>query len=118
MREILAGIVFNSFDSPLAAGVRGMSHFQQILFRADDIDIHLQVSCEQPVVLGQLMERSKHQFVSGARVGILQDGKTIETTVSNPLGEFRFSEVPQGDVQLHADLPSHLRVIARFKMPA
>jgi hypothetical protein len=116
IRETLARIVFNSLDTPLTAGLRGSAEGQQILFSTDNIDIHLQIFREKPLMLGQLMERSNHEFIAGARVGILQEGELIDSTVSNSLGEFRFTELPRGHVQLYADLPSKLRVIARFTM--
>jgi hypothetical protein len=114
IREALARIVFNSLDTPLTAGLRGSAEGQQILFSTDNIDIHLQIFREKPLILGQILERSNHEFIAGAKVGILQEGEVIDSTVSNSLGEFRFSELPRGHVQLHADLPSKLRVIARF----
>jgi hypothetical protein len=114
--ETLARIVFNSLDTPLTAGLRGSAEGQQILFSTDNIDIHLQIFREKPLMLGQIMERSNHEFIAGARVGILQEGELLDSTVSNSLGEFRFTELPRGHVQLYADLPSKLRVIARFTM--
>lgn len=116
IRETLARIVFNSLDTPLTVGLRGSAEGQQILFSTDNIDIHLQIFREKPLILGQIMERSNHEFIAGARVGILQESELIDSTVSNSLGEFRFSELPRGHVQLYADLPSKLRVIARFTM--
>src|SRR6185369_5331149 len=116
IRDIIARIVFNSLDTPLTAGLRGSSDGQQILFSTDNIDIHLQIFREKPLIMGQLLERSNHEFIGGARIGILQDGELVDTTISNSLGEFRFSELPRGHVQLQADLPSKLRVIARFTM--
>ena len=116
IRETLARIVFNSLDTPLTAGLRGSAEGQQILFSTDNIDLHLQIFREKPLMLGQLMERSNHEFIAGARIGILQEGELIDSTVSNSLGEFRFTELPRGHVQLYADLPSKLRVIARFTM--
>ena len=116
LRETLARIVFNSLDTPLTAGLRGSAEGQQILFSTDNIDIHLQIFREKPLMLGQIMERSNHEFIAGARVGILQEDELIDSTVSNSLGEFRFTELPRGHVQIYADLPSKLRVIARFTM--
>jgi hypothetical protein len=116
IRETLARIVFNSLDTPLTAGLRGSAEGQQILFSTDNIDIHLQIFREKPLMLGQILERSNHEFIAGARVGLLQEGELIDSTLSNSLGEFRFTELPRGHVQLYADLPSKLRVIARFTM--
>jgi hypothetical protein len=116
IRETLARIVFNSLDTPLTAGLRGSAEGQQILFSTDNIDIHLQIFREKPLMLGQIMERSNHEFIAGVRVGILHEDELIDSTVSNSLGEFRFTELPRGHVQLYADLPSKLRVIARFTM--
>jgi hypothetical protein len=116
IREALARIVFNSLDTPLTAGLRGSAEGQQILFSTDNIDIHLQIFREKPLMLGQILERSNHEFIAGARVGLLQEGELIDSTLSNSLGEFRFTELPRGHVQLYADLPSKLRVIARFTM--
>jgi hypothetical protein len=114
LTEIFANLIFDSIAQPLTAGVRGASESRQIVLRCAGVDAHLRISTNPPVILGQLIERTNHCFISGARVGLIHKGKQLEATITDRLGEFRFGVAPQGDIRLQADLPSAQRLIADF----
>jgi len=114
--EMFAKLVFDSIAQPLTAGVRGSSESRQMVLRCEDIDAHVRISSNPPVILGQLMQRTVHSFISGVRIGLIHDGKQIETTITDRLGEFRFGVAPHGDIRLQADLPGARKFIADFKV--
>ena len=113
MREILASLVFDSFAQPATAGVRGDADSRQLLLQGDGVDLHVRISQTPNLILGQLLQRSEDtRFVAGARIRILWNGDTVGTTVTDSLGEFRFQELPNGKLQLCADLASQVRLVA------
>ncbi len=111
LREILATLVFDSFEQPLAAGVRGDADSRQLLLSADDLDLHVRISQTSNVILGQLLQRSDKRFVSGARIQIFWKNETVGTTVTDSLGEFRIQGLPEGELRLCADL-AQVRLVA------
>jgi len=114
LTEIFANLIFDSIAQPLTAGVRGASESRQIVLRCADVDAHVRISTNPPVILGQLISRTNRCFVAGARVHLIHDGKQIEATITDRLGEFRFGAAPNGDIRLQADLPGQRRFIADF----
>ena len=114
LRQVIARLVFDSFREPLAVGVRGESAAQQLLIQAEDLDLHLRVSHKPRAIVGQLLQRSDSRFVSGARLSIVKQGVPIETTITDGLGEFRFRQAPDGNMQLNADSPSNVRFVGEF----
>ena len=115
VRRVLASLVFDSFGQPVTVGVRGPSDAQQLLLQAEGMDLHLRLS--PPVIVGQLLQRTEQRFVSGARLSLIQQGVAVESTITDALGEFRFRQVPAGQVRLEADLPSNVQLVGEFTVP-
>lgn len=113
LRELFAKVLFDSSMTPATVGVRGGVASRQIIFRADDVDVHLSISGQPRVMLGQMLRRETGRFLSGVPVHLIQDDRQIEATITDDLGEFRFGAVPSGDVRIQADLQSH-RMISDF----
>ena len=109
IRAILAAIVFESFGQPAVAGVRGgVAPARQLVMRAEEFDIHIKI-CGDPdhwQMLGQLLPRNEKYFVSNARLHLMRNGERIDTAVSDDMGEFHFSDVPEGELSLQIDLPN------------
>ena len=110
LRSIVATLVFDSFTQPAMAGVRGTGTQvgRQLVMRAEEFDIHIKVwgDSERRQMLGQLLPRSGRTFGKGARFHLLRNGERLESTITDELGEFHFSYVPEGDLSLQIDLPN------------
>ena len=112
-RSILASVVFDTFLQPAMAGSRGSANSaRQLVMRAEEFDIHIKIwgELEHRKVLGQLLPRSGQDFVRSARFHLLKNGERVESTTIDEMGEFHFTDVPEGDLSLQIDLP-HLTVI-------
>jgi len=57
-------------------------------------------------MLGQLLPRGTSKFVGTARFHLLQNGERLETATNDEMGEFYFTDVPEGDLALQIDLPN------------
>jgi len=119
LKQIVASVVFDSQAEPAAVGVRGFADSQQIQLQTKETDIHLCVVAGEPrTIIGQLLARSGGDFVAGAQVEILHEGRSIEMTVTDALGEFRIANVPLGDSRILANLPSGIRLTGGFTIHA
>ena len=108
LRQVLAATMFDNFREPAFAGARGVAGAaRQLVLRAEEFDIHIKIWGEQDhlQMLGQLLSRIGDDFVQATRFHLLQNGETLETTGGDELGEFHFTEVPEGDLSLQIDLP-------------
>jgi hypothetical protein len=107
----LATVTFDSFSAPAFAGARGTEQVRQLVMRGDEFDIHIKMWGEpsRRQMIGQLLPRHREGFVEGfvaASFHLLRDGKRLETTSVDELGEFRFTDLPEGDLSLQIDLPN------------
>jgi hypothetical protein len=109
LRSLLATLIFDSFVQPAMAGARGATAAaRQLVMRAEEFDIHVKIWGEQDhkQMLGQLLPRSGKDFVHTARFHLLRNGERLETTATDDMGEFHFTDVPEGDLSLQVDLPN------------
>jgi hypothetical protein len=109
IRSILASVVFDTFLQPAMAGSRGSTpSSRQLVMRAEEFDIHIKIwgELEHRKVLGQLLPRSGQEFVRSARFHLLKNGERLESTTIDEMGEFHFTDVPEGDLSLQIDLPN------------
>jgi hypothetical protein len=118
IRRIFASIVFDSFNVPALAGARGTPvEARHLLLQAEDFDIHVQIRGEREPrqILGQILSRTREDFSIIAKFHLLRDGERLQASAAaDPLGEFHFTDVPQGELSLQVDLP-HLTIIAALK---
>jgi hypothetical protein len=118
LRSVLAAIIFDSYVQPAMAGARGTApEARQIVLRAGQFDIHVKVWGEPDgkQMLGQLLSRDGETLGHAARFHLMQNGARLETTATNEMGEFHFTDVPEGDLSLQLDLP-HLTVIGALNL--
>jgi hypothetical protein len=109
IRTILASIVFDSFLQPAPAGARGgVTTARQLVMRAEEFDIHIKIwgGRDNKQMLGQLLPRHGKGFVGSARFHLVRNGERVESTTTDETGEFRFTDVPEGDLSLQIDLPN------------
>jgi hypothetical protein len=76
--------------------------------RAEEFDIHIKIWGDRSrrQILGQLLPRNSKDFVQSARFHLLRNGQRIESTTNDEMGEFNFTDVPEGDLSLQIDLPN------------
>jgi hypothetical protein len=108
LRLVIAGLMFDSFTQPAMAGARGTAESRQIVLRTDELDIHVRVSgkLNHRQLLGQLLPRGTTEFAQRARLHLLKNGERFQSTEADDLGEFRFTDVPDGLYSLQVDLPN------------
>jgi len=92
-------------------GERGVADCRQIVFRAADVDVHLRIGGTPRVILGQMFRRKASCFLAAVPVGLSQNDHLIQSSITDMLGEFRFSIVPAGALRIHADLPSYRLIV-------
>jgi len=109
IRTVVASIIYDSFVEPALAGARGTATAaRQMVIRAEEFDIHVKIWDEKNhrQMLGQLLPRSGTDFVHSARFHLLRNGERVETASTDDVGEFHFTDVPEGDLSLQVDLPN------------
>jgi hypothetical protein len=109
IRSILASVTFDSFLQPAMAGARGSAAAsRQMVMRAEEFDIHIKIwgELQHRQMLGQLLPRNGQDFVQSARFHLLKNGERLESTAIDEMGEFHFTDVPEGDLSLQIDLPN------------
>ncbi len=107
LQRIVATLLFDSYRQASLAAVRGAAHSRQLLFTAQDVDIDVQITTErnQTVVLGQMLSNTVElQPLSPVR--LYRANEIIQTTQSDPHGQFAFREVPPGTYDLGVVLQS------------
>lgn len=107
-----AALVFDSFRQPMLAGMRASSGVpvRQLLYKAGRYTIKLQVEpgvdAQRTSIVGQILD---DQDPSGGMRDIavlaLRGSKTLDRTVTNPLGEFHLEPNASGKLQLSVDVP-------------
>lgn len=106
----IAKLVFDSFQQPMAAGVRAAvagSAPRQLLFRAGDVDVDLRIESgvdNRISLSGQVLSEAV-PFFENTPVRLESHGVARYRTRTNPVGEFSFDEVPQDTYHLSMDLP-------------
>jgi hypothetical protein len=119
LRQIVASITFDSFAQPAFAGSRaqlaaeGQVILRQVVLRAEEFDIHIRISTldDRRELLGQILPRGSSTFIKDARLHLRHEEERIGSSKVNDLGEFQFSDVPDGLLSLQIDLP-HVTVIS------
>jgi hypothetical protein len=109
LRKMVATLVFDTFDQPMLAGVRRAgTAARQLLFRAGDVDVDVKIesveSNERITLVGQVLATGA-KFLENTPVKLESHGMTRFRTMTNPVGEFSFDEVPKETYHLSVDLP-------------
>ena len=114
--QVVASLVFDSFARPQLAGVRSTeTASRQLLYRAGEYSIDLQVapSAESSKagatgadLIGQVLREGETTFqsVGGLRLQVARGGEAAHVTVTDPMGEFKISNVVYGVYDLRVEL--------------
>jgi hypothetical protein len=106
-KSLVASLLFDSFRSPLLAGVRSsVSASQQLLYGAGDyrIDVRIepQLDSEKVVLIGQVLNSADpDERLSAAPISLLKGRKILAESVTSEFGEF----------QIECDLQSGIRLV-------
>src|SRR5215472_9884400 len=102
-REIVASLVYDSFNEPLPMGVRQRDlPARQALFQADNVhlDLKIEVGDEKGLIIGQVVSDRGEMDIHGLTIEITQEGKVVSKSSTNALGEFVFQDLPRGNYEL------------------
>jgi hypothetical protein len=107
-----AALVFDSFRQPLLAGMRASSGTlaRQLLYKAGRYTIKLQVEpgtgMQRVSIIGQILDdREPEGGLRDIAVLALRGSKTLDRTITNPLGEFHLEPEATDKLQLSVDVP-------------
>jgi anti-sigma factor RsiW len=107
LRQIIASLVYDSFDQPMLAGARSPAAApRHLIFRAGDfdVDVKLEPAGHQQITLAGQVLSSAPNFFDNAPVQVESGGLVRYRTHTNEMGEFSF-EVPNDTYGLSIDLP-------------
>lgn len=108
--EAVARLVFDSFARPQLAGIRSTETAnRQLLYRAEDYSIDLQVAPTDEArrgLIGQILREGEEKFesVANRRLDLMRDGEPFYSTVTDERGEFHFRSVKHGTYDLRIDV--------------
>jgi len=108
--RLIARLLFDNLLVPGAASVRGIENERQLLYRAEDFDIDLQIADEGsqgPLrLLGQVMTLADDlSQVRGGLVRLTLEDDVAASATTDELGTFTFQAIAPGDYELWLDLP-------------
>jgi len=109
LKRIIASLVFDTYDQPMLAGVRRVgAPPRQLLFRAGDVDVDVKIESmdanDRITLVGQVLSNTA-KFFDNTSVKLESQGIVRYRTITNPVGEFTFDEVPKDTYHLSVDLP-------------
>lgn len=107
---LIAQLRFDSWLVPTGVAARGVGNERQMLYRAEGLDVDLQVSAERDQqtvrLFGQVLPTDDDpSLVAGYPVRLTQHNQEANTTVTDELGTFSFRALSPGDYELWLDLP-------------
>jgi hypothetical protein len=96
--QLIASLLFDSFQQAPATALRGATRTRQLLFSAQDLDIDMQITPERDsaTLIGQVLTRTAAVLHALPVVRLYQAGEVIDTSYSDTLGQFAFRAVPPG----------------------
>ena len=104
--RLVATLIFDSLTPSTVAGVRlAQSSNRQLVYRADDYSIDLQIAAANPAaadLMGQVLRQGEAGFQSVARLSLelIREKKIIGATSTNAVGEFTFNGIECGNYEL------------------
>ncbi len=105
--RILARLVFDSFQQPTLAAVRGAVRTRQYLYTTGEFDIDLQLAAEQDqhVMNGQILAAKESAEMPAPFVSLQNEtGSYFRGIEASSQGQFTFQRIPSGSYNLIFDL--------------
>lgn len=106
-KEIVASLVYDSFNEPLPFGVRQRDlPARQALYKTDNVqlDLKIEVGDEKGSIIGQIVADKAEMEITGLQIELTQEGAVISKSRTNALGEFMFQDLPKGNYELQVVL--------------
>ncbi len=108
--RLIARLLFDNLLTPSSVAVRGIGNERQLLYRAEEFDVDLQVADEGGQgslhLLGQVMPLADDvSQVHGGLVRLTQGDDVAASATADELGTFAFQAIAPGDYELWLDLP-------------
>jgi hypothetical protein len=107
--RVVAQLVFDSGVQPMLAGARSSAvERRQVLYRADEFSIDLQIEPREQSragLAGQILREGDCEFesVAGRSLTLVRDGTEVATTRTNARGEFAITSLDSGSYDLAID---------------
>ena len=103
-QEILATLVYDSFNEPLPAGVRQRDlPARQTLYQAEGLQLDLKVQVtgeDKGLIVGQVVSENADFGVDELEIALSHHGELIGASSTNAWGEFVFEDLPKGEYEL------------------
>ena len=118
--EAVARLVFDSFARPQLAGIRSTETAnRQLLYRAEDYSIDLQVAPADEArgeLIGQILREGEERFesVANQRLDLMRDGEPFYSTITDERGQFRFRSVKHGTYDLRIEVAEGRILISKL----
>ena len=106
-KEIVASLVYDSFNEPLPLGVRQRDlPARQALYKTDSLqlDLKIEVGDEKGLIIGQIVADKSDVDIAGLQIELTDKGEVISKSRTNALGEFVFEGLPNGNYELQVVL--------------
>jgi hypothetical protein len=110
VRGVIAGLLFDSFSAPLAAGVRSTgSSPRQLLYGAGDhrIDVRIEplTDSDKVTLVGQILDSANpNRQLGDVSVVLMKGRKVLASAATNRFGEFH----------LHCDMDNRLELLVKL----
>lgn len=114
LRQFVARLVFDSFAAHSLSEVRSeavsLANGRQVLYQAEGYDIDLRFepaeTGEQEELIGQVLsQQPPGTEIAPFSIQLLQDGNTINQTVTNSRGIFKLTQIASGAYDLKISVP-------------
>jgi hypothetical protein len=91
-------------------GARGLPSGRQIILQTPGFDLNMRIHTtnSRASTMGQVLERGTRNLLKNLQVRLMKESMTITTVRSDNLGAFKFSDVPQGSLNILFVIPQHL----------
>jgi hypothetical protein len=106
-KEIVANLIYDSFNERLPVGVRYRDlSSRHALYKAGNIQLDLKIEWgdEKGLIVGQIVADAGDMELSGLQIQITQQGEAVGKSRTNRLGEFIFQNLPKGNYELQVIL--------------
>ncbi len=113
----IASLVFDSQKHPAAVGDRGLPSGRQLIFQTPgfDLDMRIHATKSRASAMGQVLERGTKNLLKGLEVRLMKQSILITTAGSDSLGDFKFSDVPHGSLNILVIIPQRSsRILGEF----
>ncbi len=109
--ELVANLLFDSWNLAAHSGVRGHSHERQLLYKFMDLDVDVQITPQVDArtynIHGQILrEQRELALLEGTAIRLLdeEDTSNLRQTMVDELGRFHLSHVTAGRYLLQIEL--------------